>query len=221
MLACLACPRHGRDGQLAPACAGPLPIRCVLDERRHRRMPAVLSYPSVGTSSPCHSFDAGSGLMWPLIWPIPYGCCTITTSHERGLLPSGLYPLCFLFPGFSLRWRHSLQSNILSSNSSKMRFRRSSTVEEEDGGKKSSPIRLPMIWGNRHSVQEAKENIPPEHIDAHDSASSSPKASRRRTMIDFFKHKPAQKVDEEGENGLTRMSTQRTKSVSLRPTAGW
>jgi hypothetical protein len=39
-------------------------------------------------------------------------------------------------------------------------------------------------------------------------------------MIDFFKHKPGPKVEEESENGLTRMSTQRTKSVSLRPPAG-
>lgn len=93
-----------------------------------------------------------------------------------------------------------------------MRFRRSSNVEDEDSGKKSSPILLPMMRRNRHSVQEAKENIPPVHNDAHDSASSSPKTSRRRTMIDFFKHKSPPKVDEEGENGLARMSTQRTKS---------
>lgn len=33
-------------------------------------------------------------------------------------------------------------------------------------------------------------------------------------MIDFFKHKPGPKVEEESEDGLTRMSTQRTKSVS-------
>jgi hypothetical protein len=39
-------------------------------------------------------------------------------------------------------------------------------------------------------------------------------------MIDFFKHKPGPKVEEESENGLTRMSTQRTKSVSLQSTAG-
>jgi hypothetical protein len=102
-----------------------------------------------------------------------------------------------------------------------MRFRRSSTVDDEEGGKKGSPIRLPMMRRNRQSVQEVKENIPPEQNDAHDSASSSPKASRRRTMIDFFKHKPPQKVEEESENGLTRMNTQRTKSVSLRSTAGW
>jgi hypothetical protein len=100
-----------------------------------------------------------------------------------------------------------------------MRFRRSSNVEDGEGGKKGTPIRLPMMGRNRQSVQEAKENIPPEHTDAHDSASSSPKASRRRTMIDFFKHKSPQTVDEESENGLTRMSTQRTKSVSLQPTA--
>lgn len=108
MLACLACPKHGRDGQPASACAGPLPIRCVLDERRHRRMPAVLSYPSVGTSSPCHSFDAGSGLMWPLIWPIPHVCCTtITTTHERGFPSFGLYPSNFLLPGLPFCWWHS------------------------------------------------------------------------------------------------------------------
>jgi hypothetical protein len=112
MHACLACPKHGRDGQLTPACAGSLPIRCVLDERRHRRMPAVLSCPSVGTSSPCHSFDAGSGLMWPLIWPIPHVCCTTTYSREglACLLPFGLYPSCFLLPGFPLCWWYSLQT---------------------------------------------------------------------------------------------------------------
>jgi len=38
-------------------------------------------------------------------------------------------------------------------------------------------------------------------------------------MFDFFKHKSGQNVDDESENGLTRMSTQKTKSVSLRPTA--
>ena len=112
-------------------------------------------------------------------------------------------------------------TDIFLARPSKMRFRRSSTVEDEDGGKKSSPIRLPMMRRNRHSVQESKENIPPDStIDAHDSASSSPKASRRRTMIDFFKHEPGPKVEEESENGLTRMSTQRTKSVSLQSTAG-
>lgn len=100
MLACLACPKHGRDGQLTPACAGPLPIRCVLDERRHRRMPAVLSCPSVGTSSPCHSFDAGSGLMWPLIWPIPHVCCTTTYSRE-GLASLRSVPFVFPSPWFS------------------------------------------------------------------------------------------------------------------------
>lgn len=102
-----------------------------------------------------------------------------------------------------------------------MRFRRSSTVENEEDGKKGVPIRLPIMRRNRQSVQEAKENIPPEQNDAHDSAASSPKTSRRRTMIDFFKHKSGPKVDEESENGLTRMSTQRTKSVSLRSTAEW
>jgi hypothetical protein len=183
-------------------------------------MPAVLSYPSVGTSSPCHSFDAGSGLMWPLIWPFPH-----VLLHYYLLTRGACFPSVCTFPvSFSLVFlcvSGIPSSHILSSTSSKMRFRRPSTVEDDDGGKKSSPIRLPMMRRNRHSVQEAKENIPPEHSDAHDSASSSPKASRRRTMIDFFKHKPGPKVEEESENGLTRMSTQRTKSVSLRATAGW
>lgn len=66
--------------------------------------PQDACYLSVGTPSPCHSFDAGSGLMWPLMWPIPHVCCTTTTTHERGFLPFGLYPSIFLLPGFSLRW---------------------------------------------------------------------------------------------------------------------
>jgi hypothetical protein len=139
-------------------------------------------------------------------------------------LPACFPSVCTLRVSFSLVFLcvgGILYRHILSSISSKMRFRRSSTVEDEDSGKKSSPIRLPMMRRNRHSVQESKENIPPDStIDAHDSASSSPKASRRRTMIDFFKHKPGPKVEEESENGLTRMSTQRTKSVSLQSTAG-
>jgi hypothetical protein len=98
MHACLASPKHSRDGQLTPACAGPLPIRCVLDERRHRRMPAVLSYPSVGTSSPCHSFDAGSGLMWPLIWPFPHFLLHYYLLTRGACFPS----VCTLPVSFSL-----------------------------------------------------------------------------------------------------------------------
>lgn len=94
-------------------------------------------------------------------------------------------------------------------------------MDDEESGKKGMPIRLPMMRRNRQSVQEGKQDIPPEQNNMHDSAASSPKASRRRTMIDFFKHKSGQQVDDESENGLTRMSTQRTRSVSLRPTAGW
>jgi hypothetical protein len=142
--------------------------------------------------------------------------------YPREGLPS-LWSVTFdlLLPGFSLCVGGIKYSYILNSTFSKMRFRRSSTVDDEEGGKKGTPIRLPMMRRNRQSVQEFKENIPPQHDDAHDSASTSPKASRRRTMIDFFKHKPPPKVDEESENGLTRMDTQRTKSVSLRSTAEW
>lgn len=142
--------------------------------------------------------------------------------YPREGLPSlRSVPFDSFLPGFPLCVGGIEYCYIFISTFSKMRFRRSSNVDDEEGGKKGAPVRLPMMRRNRQSVQEFKENIPPQHDVAHDSASSSPKASRRRTMIDFFKHKPQQQVDEESENSLTRMDTQRTKSVSLRPIAGW
>lgn len=96
-----------------------------------------------------------------------------------------------------------------------MRFGRLSTADDEEGGHKGLPIRLPLMKRNRQSAQDAKENVPPELMDDHEKASPSTKASRRRTVIDFFKHKGGHKDDAEPENDLTRMSTQRTKSVSL------
>lgn len=95
-----------------------------------------------------------------------------------------------------------------------MRFGRSSSADDDEGGRKGFPIRLPMMNRNRQSAQDAKENIPSEHEDDHEKAMSSTKASRRRTVIDFFKHKGVHKAEPEPENILERMSTQRTKSVS-------
>jgi hypothetical protein len=101
----------------------------------------------------------------------------------------------------------------------KMRFGRLGTTDDEEGGRKGLPIRLPMMKRNRQSVLDTKENIPPELDDDHGTAIPSTKASRRRTVIDFFKHKGGHKAEAENENekedDLTRMSTQRTKSVSL------
>jgi hypothetical protein len=101
-----------------------------------------------------------------------------------------------------------------------MRFGRLSTTDDEEGGRKGLPIRLPMMKRNRQSVLDAKENISPEQQDDHGTAIPSTKASRRRTVMDFFKHKGGHKAEAENENekekedDLTRMSTQRTKSVS-------
>lgn len=95
-----------------------------------------------------------------------------------------------------------------------MRFGRSSMGEEEEGGRKGLPFHLPMMKRNRQSVQDTKENIPPEGNNDHDPTSPTTKASRRKTVIDFFKHKGEPKADAENENILTRMSTERTKSVS-------
>jgi len=50
-------------------------------------------------------------------------------------------------------------------------------------------------------------------MDDHGKEIQSTKASRRRTVIDFFKHKSGHKAEAEPEADLTRMSTQRTKSV--------
>jgi hypothetical protein len=100
-----------------------------------------------------------------------------------------------------------------------MRFGRLSTTDDEEGGRKGLPIRLPMMKRNRQSVLDTKENISPEQEDDHGGAILSTKASRRRTVIDFFKHKGGHKAEAENENEkedeLTRLSTQRTKSVSL------
>ncbi|KAM0712167.1 hypothetical protein Q7P37_011261 [Cladosporium fusiforme] len=90
-----------------------------------------------------------------------------------------------------------------------MRFGRRSTGDE-DGG---LPIRLPFMKRSRQPTQETKENIPPEDGEMHDSAFSSPKASRRRTVIGLFKHKGAvHKEDEDNDNILTRMTAHRNKS---------
>lgn len=97
-----------------------------------------------------------------------------------------------------------------------MRFRRLSIADDDEGGRKGLPIRLPIMKRNRQSAQDAKENISPEHEDDHEKATSSTKASRRRTVIDFFKHKGGHKAEAENENILTRMSTEKTKSVSLK-----
>jgi hypothetical protein len=96
-----------------------------------------------------------------------------------------------------------------------MRFGRLSTADDEEAGRKALPIRLPLMKRNRQSAQDAKENVPPELMDDHEKATSSTKASRRRTVIDFFKHKSGHKAEAEPENMLERMSTQRTKSVGL------
>ena len=96
-----------------------------------------------------------------------------------------------------------------------MRFGRLSAADDDEAGRKALPIRLPLMKRNRQSAQDAKENVPPELMDDHDKADSSTKASRRRTVIDFFKHKSGHKAEAEPENILERMSTQRTKSVSL------
>ena len=97
-----------------------------------------------------------------------------------------------------------------------MRFGRLSTADDDEAGRKGLPIRLPLMKRNRQSAQDAKENVPPELMDDHEKANPSTKASRRRTVIDFFKHKGGHKTEAEGEpeNILERMSTQRTKSVS-------
>lgn len=93
-----------------------------------------------------------------------------------------------------------------------MRFGRRSTADDEGG----MPIRLPFMKRNRQPAQESKENVPPEDGDMHDSAFSSPKASRRKTVFDLFKHKDGgHKDDEETDNILTRMTAQRNKSVSV------
>lgn len=96
----------------------------------------------------------------------------------------------------------------------KMRFGRLSTANDEEAGHKALPIRLPLMKRNKQSAQDAKENVPPEVTDEHEKGTASTKASRRRTVIDFFKHKSGHKVEAEPENILERMSTQRTKSVS-------
>lgn len=95
-----------------------------------------------------------------------------------------------------------------------MRFGRLSTANDEEAGHKALPIRLPLMKRNKQSAQDAKENVPPEVTDDHEKATASTKASRRRTVIDFFKHKSGHKAEAEPENILERMSTQRTKSVS-------
>lgn len=82
-------------------------------------------------------------------------------------------------------------------------------ADDEEGGRKGI---LSKMMRHRQPAQEAKEDVAPEQKDLHDSAVSSPKASRRRTVIDFFKHKGHHNNDEESENILTR--THRTKSVS-------
>ena len=94
-----------------------------------------------------------------------------------------------------------------------MRFGRLSAADDDEAGRKALPIRLPLMKRNRQSAQDAKENVPPEHMEDHEKASASTKASRRRTVIDFFKHKSGHKAEAESENILERMSTQRTKSV--------
>jgi hypothetical protein len=94
-----------------------------------------------------------------------------------------------------------------------MRFGRLSTTDDDETGRKALPIRLPLMKRNRQSAQDAKENVPPEGMDDHEKATASPKASRRRTVIDFFKHKSGHKAEVEPENILERMSTHRTKSV--------
>lgn len=96
-----------------------------------------------------------------------------------------------------------------------MRFGRSSTADDDEAGRKALPIRLPLMKRNRQSAQDAKENVPPEHTEDYEKATASTKASRRRTVIDFFKHKSGHKAEAEPENILERMSTQRTKSVGL------
>lgn len=93
-----------------------------------------------------------------------------------------------------------------------MRFGRLSTANDEEAGHKALPIRLPLMKRNKQSAQDAKENVPPEVTDDHEKATASTKASRRRTVIDFFKHKSGHKAEAEPENILERMSTQRTKS---------
>ena len=95
-----------------------------------------------------------------------------------------------------------------------MRFGRLSTTDDEEAGRKALPFGLPLMKRNRQSAQDAKENVPPEHVEDHGKANDSAKASRRRTVIDFFKHKSGHKAETEPENILERMSTQRTKSVS-------
>jgi hypothetical protein len=94
-----------------------------------------------------------------------------------------------------------------------MRFGRLSTADDEEAGRKALPFGLPLMKRNRQSAQDAKENVPPEHVEDHEKANASTKSSRRRTVIDFFKHKSGHKAETEPENILERMSTQRTKSV--------
>ena len=96
-----------------------------------------------------------------------------------------------------------------------MRFGRLSNADDEEAGRKALPFGLPLMKRNRQSAQDAKENVPPEHMEDHEKAAASTKASRRRTVIDFFKHKSGHKAEAEPENILERMSTQRTKSVGL------
>lgn len=88
-------------------------------------------------------------------------------------------------------------------------------MADEEGG---LPIRLPfMKQRNRQSVQDSKENVPPEDGEMHDSAFSSPKASKRKTVIDLFKHKGGEHKadDDSNDNILTRMTGQRNKSVRM------
>jgi hypothetical protein len=96
-----------------------------------------------------------------------------------------------------------------------MRFGRLSTTDDDEGGRKGLPMLLPMMKRNRQSAREAKENVPPKVQNDHGEAMPSTKASRRRTVIDFFKHKGEPRAEAENEAILTRMTTQRTKSVGL------
>lgn len=96
-----------------------------------------------------------------------------------------------------------------------MRLGRLSSETDQDGDRKASPFRLPIMKRHRQPAQEVKENVAPEDdAIAHERAVSSSKASKRRTVIDFFKHKGGQHKAEEEENDniLTRMTTQKTKS---------
>lgn len=105
-----------------------------------------------------------------------------------------------------------------------MRLGRLSSETDQDGERKGSPFRLPIMKRHRQPAQEVKENVAPEDdAISHERAASSSKASKRRTVIDFFKQKGGYQKAEEDENDniLTRMTTQKTKSSnkSVSPSA--